>query len=744
MSDPDRGPSDPHGDPTDRNRLDEEESPYLRQHADNPVNWQPWDEAALDAAAEREVPIFLSVGYSACHWCHVMEDESFEDEAVARVLNENFVPIKVDREERPDLDSIYQTICQAVTRRGGWPLSAWLTPEGKPFYVGTYFPKEPKRGQPGFLDLLENIAESWGDETDRAEMHNRADQWTAAIEGELESVPEPGDPPGEDLLESAADAAVRSADRDHGGFGTGQKFPQAGRIHLLLRAADAVGGPQERAKEGETEANEEGENGEQEAGERADASERADEYREVATEALSAMADGGLFDQLGGGFHRYTVDREWVVPHFEKMLYDNAEIPRAMLAGYQVTGEERYAEVARRTFAFVERELTHPEGGFYSTLDAQSDGEEGKFYVWTPEEVGEAVADDTAADLFCDRFGVTESGNFEGKTVLTASESVPDLADEYGMDQTAVRERLEDARQRVFEAREERVRPRRDEKVLAGWNGLLVSALAEGALVLDDGDRWADLAGGALEFVREKLWDADEGRLLRRFKDGDTAIEGYLEDYAFLARGALNCYEATGDVEHLTFALDLARAVESEFWDAEAGTVYFTPERGEDLVARPQEPHDQSTPSSLGVAVDTLLALSEFVPHDRFTDIAERVLETRGQAIRSNPLQHASLALAADRYARGSLEVTVVAESLPDSWREELAGRYLPTRLLSVRPPGDLSARLDEVGLDEVPPVWADRDRRDDSPTAYVCRGFACSPPETDLAAALDWAAEQG
>ncbi|WP_128475814.1 thioredoxin domain-containing protein [Halorussus pelagicus] len=717
-------------DPTARNRLDEEASPYLRQHADNPVNWQPWDDAALDAAAEREVPIFLSVGYSACHWCHVMEEESFEDEETAAVLNENFVPIKVDREERPDLDSIYQTICQAVSGRGGWPLSVWLTPDGRPFYVGTYFPKEAKRGQPAFRELLENIAESWSDEEDRREMDRRADQWTDAIEGELESVPDPGETPGEDLLDSAADAAVRSADRDHGGFGTGQKFPQAGRVHLLLRAA-------ERAAD---------------AGD----DDTAAEYREVATESLSAMAEGGLFDHVGGGFHRYTVDREWVVPHFEKMLYDNAEISRAMLAGYQVTGDDRYAAAARRTFEFVERELTHPEGvseshseargaesrgGFYSTLDAQSDGEEGKFYVWTPKEIRDAVDDSTAADLFCDRFGVTESGNFEGDTVLTSSESVGDLANEYEMSETEVEETVEQAREQVFAARAERVRPRRDEKVLAGWNGLMISALAEGALVLGD-DHYADLAADALAFVREKLWDAEENHLSRRFKDGDVAIEGYLEDYAFVARGALNLYEATGDPDHLGFALDLADAIADEFWDAESGTIYFTPERGEDLVARPQEPHDQSTPSSLGVATDTLLALAEFTPDEEFADIAERVLETRGQEIQSNPLQHTSLALAADRYARGSLEMTVVADDLPESWREELAARYLPSRLLSRRPPTDeeLSTWLDRLGLDEAPPIWAERDRTDDEATVYVCREFACSPPETDLAAALDWA----
>ncbi|WP_135825749.1 thioredoxin domain-containing protein [Halorussus ruber] len=705
-------------DPTARNRLDEEESPYLRQHADNPVNWQPWDDAALAAAEERDVPIFLSVGYSACHWCHVMEEESFEDEEIARLLNENFVPVKVDREERPDVDSIYQTICQAVSGRGGWPLSVWLTPDGRPFYVGTYFPKEPKRGQPGFRDLLASIADSWSDDEDRREMQRRADQWTDAIEGELESVPDPGETPGEGLLGSAADAAVRSADREHGGFGTGQKFPQAGRVHLLLRAA-----------------------------ERADSDDEADEYREVADEALTAMAEGGIFDHVGGGFHRYTVDREWVVPHFEKMLYDNAEISRAMLAGYQVSGDEAYATAARRTFEFVEREMTHPEGGFYSTLDAQSEGEEGKFYVWTPEEVHDAVDDPTAADLFCDRFGVTESGNFEGKTVLTESESIADLADEYGMDESEAEQTVEEARERVFEARTGRVRPRRDEKVLAGWNGLMISALAEGALVLpEESDRYVGLATDALDFVRETLWkpaegENDAGTLYRRFKAGDVAIPGYLEDYAFLARGALNCYEATGNPDHLGFALDLADAIAAEFWDEDAGTIYFTPESGEELVARPQEPHDQSTPSSLGVATETLLALDHFRTDDEFEAIAEKVLERRGQQIQSNPLQHASLALAADRYAQGSLEVTAVADELPDSWREEIAARYLPTRLLSRRPPGDdqLEEWLDRLDLAEAPPIWADRTRREGEPTAYVCRNFTCSPPKSDLGEALDW-----
>jgi uncharacterized protein YyaL (SSP411 family) len=692
-------------DPTRRNRLDEEESPYLRQHADNPVHWQPWDEQALAAARERDVPIFLSVGYSACHWCHVMAEESFEDEATADYLNDHFVPIKVDREERPDLDRIYQTICQLVSGRGGWPLSVWLTPDGEPFHVGTYFPDEPKRGMPSFREVLERIHQSWAN--DRETVQERAEEWTAAIEGQLSDTPDtPGDAPDASILKAAAGAALRGADRQFGGWGSGQKFPHPGRLHVLMRAYLRSG---------------------------------RDAFREVAVETLDAMADGGMYDHVGGGFHRYTVDRQWVVPHFEKMLYDNAELTRAYLAGYQLTGEERYAEVAAETLSFVERELTHPDGGFFSTLDARSEGDEGKFYVWTPAQVRRAVDDGTTADLFCDRYGVTEGGNFEGDTVLTISTSVEQLADDYDMTADSVTETLETARQQVFDARSERVRPARDEKVLAGWNGLMISAFAAADRVLD-GDH-AETAMAALSFVRQHCYDAGDGRLARRFKDGDVKGAGYLEDYAFLARGAFDCYQATGDVEALSFALDLADTIVAEFYEETQGTLYFTPQDGESLVARPQELNDQSTPSSTGVAVDLLLALSPFTTDDRFEDVARTVLRTHRSEIDANPLQHASLVLAADDYG-GRLELTVAADELPDSWRESLSRTYLPGAILARRPADDaaLQSWLDALGYDDAPPIWAGRDARDGEPTVYACESFTCSPPKHDVEAALDWA----
>jgi len=720
--------------PTDRNRLDEEASPYLEQHADNPVNWQPWDEAALDAARDRDVPIFLSVGYAACHWCHVMESESFQDEAVASVLNERFVPIKVDREERPDVDSVYQTICQLVSGGGGWPLSVFLTPEGKPFYVGTYFPREPRRGRPGFRQLLEDISRSW--EEDRDEIENRADQWTAAITDELESTPEnPGDPPESDVLETATAAAIRSADRTHGGFGSGgPKFPQPRRLDLLLRASvlddDEAAG-------------------------------------EVAEEALDAMAAGGLYDHVGGGFHRYATDREWTVPHFEKMLYDNAELPRVYFEAAAATGHDRYARAASETVAFLERELRHPDGGFFSTLDAQSrtpasrlavddeaEDEEGAFYVWTPAEVREAMGDDpvdgvdvdagTAADLFCDRYGVTDGGNFDGgTTVLTVSAGYEELADDYGLPVEAVERALLSARTRAFDARATRPRPARDEKVLAGWNGLAISAVATGARTLDPA--LAATATDALGFVLEHLWDADSRRLSRRYKSGDVQVDGYLDDYAFLARGAFDCYQVTGEVDHLAFAVELARVVREEFWDDEAGTLYYTPASGEGLVTRPQELNDQSTPSSLGVAATLFDELDLFVPDEGFGDVTARLLGTHADRIRHSPLEHASLVLAADAHARGPVELTLAADDVPASWRETLAARPLPTGVVAPRPASDsdLDPWLDALGVDEVPPIWANREAADGRPTAYACRNFTCSPPQTDLDAAFDWLADR-
>ena len=699
-------------DPLGRNRLAEEGSPYLSQHEDNPVNWQPWDDTALDAAKEQNKPIFLSIGYSACHWCHVMEEESFEDEAVAQRLNENFVPIKVDREERPDIDSIYMTICQRVTGRGGWPLSAWLTPDGKPFYIGTYFPKEPQGQMPGFLDLVDKISDSWSDPDERGEMQQRAEQWTDSARDKYDTPTHDGERavPDDDTLDSAVRTALRSFDDEYGGFGSdGPKFPQPGRLDLLLRAASRSG---------------------------------SSDALTAATTTLDAMADGGVYDQLGGGFHRYATDREWTVPHFEKMLYDNAGLPPLYLAGHQLTGRQRYTEIVEETLAFVDRELTHPAGGFFSTLDARSGDEEGTFYVWTPQQVHDHL-DDPAATLFCERYGITDAGNFErGTTVLNIAATVDELADEHDLEAEEVEAELDAARETLFAAREERTRPPRDEKVLAGWNGMMISAYAQAARVLDAD--YAEPAREALEFVTEHLFDSETSRLQRRFIDGEAAGEGYLEDYAFLARGAFDLYQATGNRKPLGVALDLADTIIAEFYDADDGTIYFTPESGEELVTRPQELTDSSTPSSLGATVDLLCVLDGFVADADYREIAGEVLATHANRITGNPLQHVSLTLAADRYTNGGAELTIAAEEMPDDWWATLAERYLPGVVVAHRPPTEdgLQDWLDELGLEGAPPVWADRDADGGEPTVYACESFTCSPPQTALEPALEWLEE--
>ena len=719
--------------PTERNRLDGEASPYLQQHADNPVNWQPWGDEAFERAREHDVPVFVSIGYSSCHWCHVMAEESFEDESVAAVLNDEFVPVKVDREERPDVDSTFMTVSQLVTGGGGWPLSAWCTPEGEPFYVGTYFPPEPRQNQPGFRDLCERIADSWADPEQREEMRRRADQWTTSARDELESVPSQpaGDDaaaPGPDLLDEAAAAAVRGYDDSYGGFGSGgPKFPMPGRIDVLLRAYAQNG---------------------------------RDAVLAAATGTLDGMAAGGMYDQVGGGFHRYAVDRQWTVPHFEKMLYDNAELPLAYLDGYQLTGDPTYARVASETLGFLDRELRHDDGGFFSTLDARSrppasrgggDADvEGAFYVWTPSEVDE-VLDEPAASLAKDRFGIESGGNFErGTTVLTVAASIAELAEAHDMSPESVREALTAARVALFEARESRPRPARDEKVLASWNGRAISAFAAASRVL--GEPYADIASEALAFCRDRLYDEETGALARRWLDGDVRGPGYLDDHAFLARGALDVYSATGDPDALGFALDLSETIVADFYADDDGTIYFTRDpaangdRGDDtLFARPQEFTDRSTPSSLGVAAETLALVDGFRTDREFASVAETVVTTHADRIRASPLEHVSLVRAADRVASGGIEVTVAADGVPDAWRETLGERYLPGALVAPRPPTDdgLTAWLDRLGLSEAPPIWADRDAVDGEPTAYVCEGRTCSPPETDLDAALEWLADR-
>lgn len=696
------------------NRLADTASPYLRQHADNPVAWQPWDAEALSIAKNRDVPIFLSIGYSSCHWCHVMEEESFEHPRIAEILNSSFVPIKVDREERPDIDTIYMNVCQMVRGQGGWPLSVWLTPTGKPFEVGTYFPPEPNQGMPGFADILQNIADAWEKPADRKQLEDRAQQWTAALQSTEHQSDVSHDKPTDHragLLKSTADRAVNQADKEYGGWGQRQKFPHPGRIELLLSAGTETDGSK---------------------------------YTEIALQALDSMASGGLYDYLGGGFHRYCVDRQWTVPHFEKMLYDNAELIKSYLSGYQVSGEERYATIVRETIKFLQREMQHPAGGFYASLDAESerDGhrEEGAFYVWTPSEVESHLDNQIQIELFCDRHGITDSGNFEGSTVLTASQSIGELAKSYNLSPAEVSDHLQHAKETLFTVRSNRPRPARDEKILAGWNGLTISALAEAGLILEEDFTIASQK--ALEFCRENLWEPETRTLYRRYEGGQVGIPGYLADYAYLGMGAVRLYEVTGHSSILGFALELGRAIRDKFFDADDGTLYFTSIDGESLVARPEDSTDASTPASTGVAIRLLNRLDLLAPDAEFDKLVSTVLSISQSQIQNRPLAHVSMVLAARERDTGLLELTITGDCLPSDFQNELANTYLPFRFIVYRPTTDVAATLTQLGLSTMPPIWVDRSQLNGEPTVYACQSFSCSPPKHDLREALDWAAQ--
>ncbi|MFO7273845.1 MAG: thioredoxin domain-containing protein [Bacillota bacterium] len=659
-----------------------EASPYLQQHAYNPVDWYPWGPEALERARREDKPIFLSIGYSSCHWCHVMERESFADPAIAAIMNEHYVCIKVDREERPDLDDIYQTICQMVTRSGGWPLSVWLTPDQKPFYVGTYFPPSPRYGRPGFPQVLLALARAWREK--RAEVEEVAENWARGIAQSDALLPPSGPVPDRQLIADAARALAARVDRQHGGFGGAPKFPNTPALELLLRCWKATGDQ---------------------------------EFLGLVTLTLRKMAEGGIYDQLGGGFHRYSVDARWAVPHFEKMLYDNALLPPVYLAAWQATGEPVFRRIVEETLDYVLREMTHPDGGFYSTTDADSEGEEGKYFVWDPQEIAAVLGPDLGA-LLCRYYGVTEAGNFEhtGKTVLHMAEPAEALAADLGLPAEEVERRLAEGRRRLLEARQRRVPPFRDEKILTGWNGLMITAMARAGRALRRPE-YTEAARRAAEFVLTRLADGGGG-LWRRFKDGQVGIPGYLEDYAFLAAGLIDLYEATFDERYLREALRLTGETLRRFYDG-AGSFHLTESRAEPLIHRPRDTMDASVPSGTAVAVMNLLRLQPYRRDDRFRQVAEEVFRAHGELMSRAPGGTATLLQALDLYFSGPTEVTLVGDP-PEEWLEALGRRYEPNLVLTRIP-----APRDDA------PIWAGKAAVDGAPTAYVCRNFACSPPAT-------------
>jgi uncharacterized protein YyaL (SSP411 family) len=667
------------------NRLADQTSPYLQQHADNPVDWYPWGAEALARARTERRPILLSIGYAACHWCHVMAHESFEDEETARLMNERFVNVKVDREERPDLDAIYMQAVQAMTGHGGWPMTVFLTPEGVPFYGGTYFPREDRYGMPSFRRVLASVADAWterGEEVARAAATMRelyaATTERARTTGAVDAM----------LLERAAHGIAQRYDPRRGGFEGAPKFPQAMTLEFLLQHGGT-------------------------------SIPRAERLRMV-LHSFRSMARGGIYDQVGGGFARYSVDANWLVPHFEKMLYDNALLVRLGAHLWQATKEPEVRRVTEETIEWLRREMTSPDGGFYSSLDADSEGHEGKFYVWDETELDALLGDDAA--VVKRYFGVTSSGNFEGRSILYVPNDLAAVAEAEGMSAERLRAIVERARATLYEARAKRVWPGRDDKILASWNALMVRALAETARAFGRDDYRA-MALRTADFLFRAL--VRDGRVMRSYKDGESRIPGYLEDHASLGLAALSLYELTFDGEWLARARSLGESMVQWFWDDTAGAFYDTASDHEELITRPRDPTDNATPSGTSLAAELLARLAELTQDEDMRSRASYVVETLAAPMGEYPTAFGHLLGVAELLVRGGVEVALVGDPTSTAFaalERAVADRFVPRLVLA----GGLPDRGAEVAL------LADRPLVEGRATAYVCRNYACERPAVE------------
>jgi uncharacterized protein len=672
------------------NRLAAETSPYLLQHAHNPVDWYPWGEEALERARAENKPILLSIGYSACHWCHVMEHESFENEEIARLMNENFVNIKVDREERPDLDQIYMNAVQMMTGHGGWPMTVFLTPEGVPFYGGTYFPPEDRYNMPGFPRVLIGVADAYRTKPDEVT------QTAVTMLGELRRLGvarESGEGFSVELLDAAYRAVSRGYDPKHGGFGRAPKFPPAMTLEFLLRT---------HARTGDNQA------------------------LEMVEHTSRKMAEGGMYDQLGGGFHRYSTDERWLVPHFEKMLYDNALLSRQYLHLYRQTGKDFYRRIVEETLDYVVREMTDESGGFYSTQDADSEGHEGKFFVWTVEEIKQVLGEADGA-LFCAYYDVTPQGNFEGKNILNVRRSLEDAARDAGVSVERLQEALERGRRELFAVRERRVKPGRDEKILTAWNGLMLAAFAEAAAGLERED-YLNTARRNAQFVLDNL--RRDGLLLRTYKDGRAKLNAYLEDYSFFADGLVALYEATGELVWIEEARAITERMVEEFWDETEGGFFYTGKSHEELIVRSKDYFDNATPSGNSVAAEVLLRLGLLTGNEDYSRKAVTIFRLLRDTMTRHPTAFGRLLGALDFYLSRPKEIAVIGErGAPDTQAllREVRQRYLPNKVLAQSVEGDSRAA-------GVVPLLQDRTMIEGKATAYVCEHYTCQRPVTSAA----------
>ncbi len=669
------------------NRLANETSPYLLQHAENPVDWFPWGQEAFEAARQRDVPILLSVGYSSCHWCHVMERESFENDEIADMMNQWFVNIKVDREERPDVDSVYMTAIQAMTGHGGWPMTVFLTSEGEPFYGGTYFPPEDRGGLPSFVRVLETISEAYVSR--KADVLQSGKQLVARINQAY--TPDPGvEPLTESILQTAFESALTQFDDRSGGFGLQPKFPQPATLEFILRFYARSGVPL---------------------------------ALEMVEYTLEKMAAGGIHDQIGGGFHRYSTDAFWLVPHFEKMLYDNALLARLYTHAYQLTGNEEFRKTAERIIDYVIREMTSPHGGFYSAQDADSEGVEGKFFVWRPEHLVQVLGTDAAA-IVADYYGVTSEGNFEGMSILNVPSPPAEVASRHSLSASELESLIESANQKLLEVRSSRVPPMTDTKTIVSWNGLMLAAVAEASAVFERDD-YLEVARSNASYLLDRM--VESGRLRRTDSNSDNGARGFLDDYASLIDGLLVLHSADGDTMWLTAADQMARNAVELFWDPFRGQFYDTGSDQEALIVRPRDVTDNAHPSGHSMMTDVLIRLATITGNSDLRTMAGQSLRGVRGIMEQFPTGAGHWLCALDNYLADSKEAVVVTDGGSGSalpMLRRLASVFEPTAVRVAMISGDGSA--------SDWPVFAGRTTVNDQPTAYVCRNYACQLPTND------------
>ena len=676
------------------NRLLNEKSPYLLQHANNPVDWYPWGDEAFIKAKEENKPIFLSIGYSTCHWCHVMAHESFEDDEVAKIMNETFVSIKVDREERPDIDKIYMTVCQMMTGSGGWPLTIIMTPEKKPFFAGTYFPKRTRFNRIGLIELIGRIKEMWNNQ--KNELLDSADKIAFSLQNIDQEAP--GSEFTETTLKKAYQILLKQFDETNGGFGNRPKFPTPHNLILLLRYWRRTG--EKKALE-------------------------------MVEKTLQEMRKGGIYDHIGFGFHRYSTDSTWLVPHFEKMLYDQALIAIAYVEAYQATKKEIYKKSAQEIFTYVLRDMTSPEGGFYSAEDADSEGEEGKFYVWSKNEL-ETILESDELELAIKLFNVDESGNYlEEATGKKTKKNILHLKKYLGND---VQEKIEKIRKKLFEKRETRIHPHKDDKILTDWNGLMIAALAKGAIAFKE-ESYIDSSMKAVKFILSNFLDSNK-KLLHRYKDGVSEINGYLTDYSFLIWGLIELYEATFDISCLEWALTLHNVQFQDFWDENIGGFYFTANTAEELLTRQKEIYDGAIPSGNSIAMLNLLRLSYITGDSELEEKADILNKVFSERIRANPLAHSQFLVAID-FAIGPSYSLVIAGNTEDEdtklMLDVLRNEYIPNKVILQRRTDQEIPEIDS--LSNFVQFFTNLDKK---ATAYICINKICKPPTHDTTQALE------